>query len=486
MDEETSPLLGSPQLRASGWTPSFLTYLVICNFFLAGSGAFISLPLIRLIEDNLCRRYIQQDSSLDESLCKTDQIQSELAYLNGSLLLVEAIVGLVVAFPFGVLADRIGRKPIILLSTVGSQLALAWELAVIALQGTISVKLILTGPLFNVVGGGSTVQVASLYSIASDLVPETDRAAAFFLMVLASLAGASVGPAISSKLTEIFSPWIPAILGFFILPIGLSVLIFIPESFPPLKRDGFPENDDQPDSEEQTQCSNSFKSHLAQSLHLLKSSFATLKSTSIIVVLATFLTRMPEHLATSQFFAQYISKRFDWPLAKTGYLLTIRGIIHLVVLSLALPWLSKLLLRKQRPASKDLTLVRFSAALAAVGALGMAASQIRLVLSGLVLQSLGAGLGPLCRSLAISHVTPQDTSKLNTLIGIVETISMLFAGPALAWLFEMGMKLGGLSLGLPYFALAGSFLLCLVGLLFVRAPTEQETDLLGGDLEGDY
>lgn len=71
--------------------------------------------------------------------------------------------------------DRIGRKPIILLSTVGSQLALAWELAVIALQGTISVKLILTGPLFNVVGGGSTVQVASLYSIASDLVPQTDR-----------------------------------------------------------------------------------------------------------------------------------------------------------------------------------------------------------------------------------------------------------------------------------------------------------------------
>lgn len=304
-------------------------------------------------------------------------------------------------------------------------------------------------------------------------------------MVLASLAGASVGPAISSKLMEIFSPWIPAIIGFFALPIGLGVLIFIPESFRPLKRNGFPGHDPHPGPEEQPQCSNTFKSHLAQSLHLLKSSFATLESTSIIVVLATFLTRMPEHLATSQFFAQYISKRFDWPLARTGYLLTIRGIIHLMVLSLALPWLSKLLLRKHRPASKDLTLAQFSAALAAVGALGMAASQIRLVLSGLVLQSLGAGLGPLCRSLAISHVAPQDTSKLNTLIGIVETISMLFAGPALAWLFGMGMKLGGLSLGLPYFALAGSFLLCLVGLLYVRAPSGGETGLLGGDLEGD-
>ena len=92
MHEETSPLLGSPQ-RASGWSPSVLSYLVVCNFLLACSGAFIGLPLIRLIEDNLCRRYTQQGSAVDERLCKTDRIQSELAYLNGSLLLVEALVG---------------------------------------------------------------------------------------------------------------------------------------------------------------------------------------------------------------------------------------------------------------------------------------------------------------------------------------------------------------------------------------------------------
>jgi hypothetical protein len=292
-------------------------------------------------------------------------------------------------------------------------------------------------------------------------------------MVLASLAGASVGPAISSKLMEIFSPWIPAILGFFALPIGLSVLVFIPDTFSPSKWDVSTGHDDYPEAEEQPQPNITFKSHLSQSLHLLKSSLATLKSPSIILVLATFLTRMPELLATSQFFAQYISKRFDWPLARTGYLLTVRGIIHMVVLSLALPLLSKLLLRWQRPAIKDLTLARFSAALAAAGALGMAASQIGLVVSGLALQSLGAGLAP------------QDTSKLNTLIGIVETISMLFAGPALAWMFEMGMKLGGLSLGLPYFALAGSFLLCLVGLLFVRVPCREEASGLEGDLEED-
>lgn len=54
------------------------------------------------------------------------------------------------------------------------------------------------------------------------------------------------------------------------------------------------------------------------------------------------------------------------------------------------------------------------------------------------------------------------------------TTGSLFAGPALAWLFETGMKLGGTALGLPYYGLAGSFVLCLVGLIFVHPPAEEE------------
>lgn len=290
-------------------------------------------------------------------------------------------------------------------------------------------------------------------------------------MAFASLAGASVGPAISSGLMEIFSPWIPALVGFFALLIGPIVLIFIPETFHASKQDSSPEPDYAGLEEPQR---NTFKSHLLQSLRLLQASLRLLYSPSIILVLATFLTRMPEILATSQFLAQYLSKRFDWPLAKTGYLISIRGIIHMVVLLVVLPLLSKVLLRWQQPAVKDLTLARVSAALAAAGALVMASSKIGLVVLGLVLQSLGSGLSPLCRSLATSFVIPQDTSKLNTLIGIVETLSSLFAGPALAWLFEIGVKREGPLLGLPYFGLAGLFLLCLVGLLFVRSRHRKE------------
>lgn len=376
---------------------------------------------------------------------------------------------------------------------IGTSLSLAWELAVIGLPSIIRVQFILAGPLFAVVGGGNTVLLANLYSIASDLVTQLDRyaltftsvvhlisnthitkrASAFFLIAFASLVGASVGPAIASTFMGTFSPWVPAFISFFANLVALIPLLFVPETLSPSKWDSNSEQD-HANSEEEP---NNFRLHLSRSLHLIGSSIAKLKSPSMILVLATFLTAAPEAIGTSQFLAQYISKRFDWPLAKTGYLLTLRGVIHMGVLLFTLPLLSKILLRYQRPPIKDLTLARGSVIFAAVGAICMAASQIKWVVAGLAVHSLGSGLAPLCRSLATSYVAPQDTSKLNTVIGIVETTGSLFAGPALAWLFETGIKLGGMSLGLPYFGLAGSFVFCLMGLMFVHPPAQgEETD----------
>lgn len=58
---------------------------------------------------------------------------------------------------------------------IGTSLSLIWELTIIGLPSIIRVESILIGPLFVVVGGGNGVLVANLYSIASDLVSQTDR-----------------------------------------------------------------------------------------------------------------------------------------------------------------------------------------------------------------------------------------------------------------------------------------------------------------------
>lgn len=61
------------------------------------------------------------------------------------------------------------------LSTIGSSLSLAFILAVIHFPRAVPVEFILAGPLFTVLGGGSTVLVANLYSILSDVVAPAER-----------------------------------------------------------------------------------------------------------------------------------------------------------------------------------------------------------------------------------------------------------------------------------------------------------------------
>jgi PCFT/HCP family folate transporter-like MFS transporter 1/3 len=81
-------------------SPRKVGLLLATVIFFITVGTFLSVvPITRLLEDSICRRYYHDDRSrhrkpIDENMCKVGEIQSELAYILGILSMLEAIPGM--------------------------------------------------------------------------------------------------------------------------------------------------------------------------------------------------------------------------------------------------------------------------------------------------------------------------------------------------------------------------------------------------------
>jgi DHA1 family tetracycline resistance protein-like MFS transporter len=121
----------------------------------------------------------------------------------------------------GVLSDRFGRRPVILLSNLG----LGLDYIVMALSPTI-------GWLFvgRVISGITASSVPTAMAYISDVVPKEKRAGAFGMIGVAFGLGFILGPGIGGPLADV-SPRLPFwVAGGFSLANWLYGYIFVPES----------------------------------------------------------------------------------------------------------------------------------------------------------------------------------------------------------------------------------------------------------------
>ena len=114
-----------------------LVTLIVLLIVAFNLGGFLSEPpKIRIYEANLCVRYyerndvskVRPDGSVDEALCKVNEIQQHVAMGFGWQDTFDAIPGILLAVPFGTLADKWGRKWILATTLLGLQLGMAWVL----------------------------------------------------------------------------------------------------------------------------------------------------------------------------------------------------------------------------------------------------------------------------------------------------------------------------------------------------------------------
>jgi MFS family permease len=143
--DEQQPLLGSPD--SSGPNTSsrqhsqatrravLATFLCALIIFVYSLGSAIMLtPMSKIYEDIICHKYSKQQSPGEpvpgEDRCKAPDVQSELANLQAWSSTLEYIPGLLVAVPYGALADKYGYKSMLTLSSIGLLLQVLAQMVV--------------------------------------------------------------------------------------------------------------------------------------------------------------------------------------------------------------------------------------------------------------------------------------------------------------------------------------------------------------------
>ena len=155
---------------------------------------------------------------------------TDAADWNGWFALVFALMQFVFSPVLGVLSDRFGRRPVILLSNLG----LGLDYVVMALSPTIWWLL-----LGRIISGVTTSSIPTAMAYISDVTPKEKRAAAFGLIGVAFGIGFTFGPAIGGLVSN-FDPrlafWVAAALSLANWTWGY---FFVPESLSPDRRKQF-------------------------------------------------------------------------------------------------------------------------------------------------------------------------------------------------------------------------------------------------------
>ncbi|PTB42177.1 hypothetical protein M441DRAFT_78933 [Trichoderma asperellum CBS 433.97] len=480
-DDEAAP----PIINAARWQvktrKSIVRTIAIVQCAIIGTGMLLLIPLYRLIEDSVCHVYYGDDSLdlIDEMKCKTDEVQAQMAYLLGWLGLFHSIMSLLSTFPFGMLADKIGRKPTILLASVGMALGpISGPFMLGFFQSTVRKNpyILMISSLALLIGGGIQVVLAMLYAMAADVSSEKEKAASFLQLTFGATVGGLVGPLVNGFLMQKYGPWVPIWVSISCMPFIFLAFGFLPETLPVDRRMKGGDSDLSVEL---------IKRKVGAALVELRKALRLFANPSIPLALLTFLFQAARYTAYTSTILQYVSKHFGWRLAETSFLLSPFGLLNLIVLAV-LPRISTLLVSPRFGYSsfkKDLLLTRYSTVLLFIGAIVEGFSHnIVLFIIGLFIETFGAAVSPLARATITHYVDPEHTSTLYALISTTEIFGTFIGGPALAWCFDMGLQKKGLWIGMPWFYIALLCLIAWVGLLFVQPPPAKRSS---GNGNGD-
>ncbi|OAA64742.1 Major facilitator superfamily domain, general substrate transporter [Niveomyces insectorum RCEF 264] len=450
------------------------------------ASALQSIPLNQVVEDIICRNIAGTGLPLGDCGENT-KVQAELAFLRGWQLTLDLLPGLLTAVPYGYIADKHGRKTMLVLSVVGTMLTQLIYLTVCWRSDVLPIRMTWLSSAAMFLGGGPVVLNGIIFSILADLTPEVYRSNVFLYVGASVLLGELISSSLASTLMQT-NLWLPIFIGAGLLFPVLLMSLALPETRPPVTSDLAADSFSQDNNgHASTAGGASIPNSYGESGQQKKTAWSSVRNSLKAAGTATvFLFEVNGHvtlllitLLTStlgrnaqEVLLQFARKQYDWTWAQAGYLVTLKSFVLLLLLLVLLPAASYAITRwtARTALQRDLWLTQMSCAGMLVGTavIGLSRNPVTMI-TGVVLYCLGNGYTLLLRSLLAALVEPSHLSTLLNTAGILESLGIVVAGPLLAAAFRAGLNIH--FVGLPFLVATALFALAMVVLVLVRLPT---------------
>ncbi|KAF7180912.1 hypothetical protein CNMCM7691_000041 [Aspergillus felis] len=449
---EETPLLGHNHASESRRSTHARWILIVVSLGICAInfGSYLAMaPQVQIFESIICRKLHPEIALLTtqeqiDARCKALDVQGELALVNGWKETLDTLPGILLALPFGLMADQAGRRMVLRLSLLGL-IVEEVMVRIIAWYSTfIPLRTVWFMSLFQICGGGTAIARSMIFTMITDVFPVEKRANIFFIIYASGQVSEIAASPLSAWLMS-WTPWLPYFLGFLFMLCGLCVSICVPETLPKLSTlSETGSEDDESDDDAPRTVRQRLRVAWSHARHQILHHSRFIFGERNIVCISIALLTANVAIQSLVIMLQYVSKRFSWSMAKASFLVSLRGSMNLAALLLILPALSKALDRFLPPIRRDLRISLGSILTIAVGHVFMALAASPTVFAvGLSISSLGAGFFPALRSVATALVDEAEIGLLGTTIALTESLGAIIAGPMMAGTFKFSMTLHG-------------------------------------------
>lgn len=117
VEEQNEVVVNEPNPLRQHFTLLALGYLSF--IFLKLSPGMFNTILSQILEGILCRQYHDTTDPTSDPRCKDESVQGELSILLSMKATFELLPTVIFSIPYGLAADVYGRKPVLIIATMG-------------------------------------------------------------------------------------------------------------------------------------------------------------------------------------------------------------------------------------------------------------------------------------------------------------------------------------------------------------------------------